>query len=532
MVKKIKYPVGIQTFSEIINENFLYVDKTALVYKLVAENKYIFLSRPRRFGKSLLMSTLEAYFRGKKELFKGLDIEKLETKWDTYPVFRFDLSGENYNHPDRVVGKINRYLKRIEREYDIESTGESIADKFFDLIERVSEKTGKKVVLLVDEYDKPMLDCLHDEELHEKIRAELRGFYSVIKTCDEYIRFTMLTGVTKFGKVSVFSGLNNLKDISLNPDYNSLCGISESEFHRDFKSSITDFAEAHEIGEEEAWKRFKVQYDGYHFAGKGEYIYNPFSVLNAFDDKELGSYWFSSGSSDYLVKLIRTHRYNLSELEGVRRKESSLKDITDITYDIVPLLYQSGYLTIKDYDSESREYILGFPNREVNGGFWESLSNYFFRSWGGSPIFNTRLFVKDIEEGRVDDFMTRLKSLFSDTASVHESNKEIHFQNMVAIVAKMLGLEVRTEVESANGRCDMQIFTSSYVFLFEFKVDSTPEKALDQIKTKDYAGPFASDSREKILIGANFSSETRTLSDWVTERISKRVCQNFDNNNL
>ncbi|MDE6793805.1 MAG: AAA family ATPase, partial [Muribaculaceae bacterium] len=242
MAKTIKYPVGIQTFSEIITENYLYVDKTALIYELVKDRKYVFLSRPRRFGKSLLMSTLEAYFKGKRELFKGLAISELESAWETYPVFRFDLSGENYNHPDRVRIRLNRCLKNIEQDYSLCSTGESIADRFMELIREAYRRYNKRVVILIDEYDKPMLDCLHDDELNEKIKAELRGFYSVMKTSDEYIKFVMLTGVTKFGKVSVFSGLNNLKDISLLPKYNALCGISESEFHRDFGKSVEEFA--------------------------------------------------------------------------------------------------------------------------------------------------------------------------------------------------------------------------------------------------------------------------------------------------
>ncbi len=386
MAQRITYPVGIQTFSEIIEENYIYVDKTALVYDLVERSKYVFLSRPRRFGKSLLMSTLEAYFRGRKELFRGLAIEKLEDDWLEYPVFRFDLSGENYVDTERLIGNIGSHLRYLEQRYGLSSEG-SIGTRFSELIRQAYEKYGRRVVVLIDEYDKPLLDCLHDDELHKKIKAELRGFYSVLKQSDEYIRFAMLTGVTKFGKVSVFSGLNNLKDISMLPRYNSLCGISESEFHDYFGDSIRNFAEEHDLTAQQTWDKFRLLYDGYRFASKGENIYNPFSVLNAFDSEEFGSYWYESGSPSYLIKLIERYHFRLSNLEGERRTSSQLSDISDVSRDIVPLLYQSGYLTIKGYENLSGrdlggEYILGFPNREVTESFWTSLSNHFFRGYG------------------------------------------------------------------------------------------------------------------------------------------------------
>ncbi|MDE6768410.1 MAG: ATP-binding protein [Muribaculaceae bacterium] len=512
MAKTIKYPVGIQTFSKIIDNNYLYVDKTALIYELVTNTEYVFLSRPRRFGKSLMMSTLEAYFKGKRELFKGLAISELESDWVTYPVFRFDLSGENYNHPDRVRIRLNRCLKNIEQDYSISSTGESIADRFMELIREAYRRYNKRVVILIDEYDKPMLDCLHDEELHEDIKAELRGFYSVMKASDEYIKFVMITGVTKFGKVSIFSGMNNLKDISLLPRYNALCGISESEFHINFSKSVEEFARENGLSVDETWGEFKSLYDGYHFASRGEYIYNPFSVLNAFDSEETGFYWFLSGSSSYLINLVKRHMFLLSNLEGEQRTPEQLSDISDISRDFVPLLYQSGYLTIKDYDTATRCYTLGFPNREVYRGFWDCLANYFFRGYGGSYTFSLTKFVSDVNEGRPEAFMERLRSLFADTESEHEPNKEIHFQNMMAIACKMMGLSVRTEIHSSMGRCDMQIETPAYVYIFEFKVDGSAEEALGQIRERDYAGRFGSDPRTVFLIGANFSTKTRTLT--------------------
>lgn len=308
MKQPIKYPVGVQTFSKLRENNYFYVDKTALLHKLVANEEYVFLSRPRRFGKSLLMSTLEAYFKGKKELFNGLAISELETEWVEYPVFHLDLSGANFSNPEVLVEHIGMYLDNIEEDYSLTSDGD-ISRRFKQLIRRAYKKYGKKVVILVDEYDKPMLDYLHDLDIHEKLKAELRGFYSGIKSSDEYIKFAMLSGITKFGKVSIFSGLNNLTDISLLPDYNAICGISESEFHSDFENSINNFANKYSLQADEVWGKFKLMYDGYHFANEGEGIYNPYSVLSAFKQEKLSSFWYDSGSPSYLVRLVETNSY-------------------------------------------------------------------------------------------------------------------------------------------------------------------------------------------------------------------------------
>ncbi|MDE6341528.1 MAG: AAA family ATPase [Muribaculaceae bacterium] len=375
---RIKYPIGIQTFSKIVEGGYIYVDKTELVYDIAKRYEYVFLSRPRRFGKSLLMSTLEAYFKGEKDLFKGLAIDCLEKDWTCHPVFRFDFSPANYVDTSRLIDYIGASLKNIAQDYSLSIEGPNNSVIFSDLIRQAYSKYGQKVVILIDEYDKPMLDCLHDSELHENLKAELRSFYSVIKASDQYIRFAMLTGITKFGKISVFSGLNNLKDISMMPRYNAICGISESEFHRDFKKPIESFAEEHDLKEDEAWAEFKTMYDGYHFASRGEGIYNPFSVINAFDENELKNFWYSSGSPSYLIKLIELNSYRLDRIDGQIRKEEQLSDITDTSDDFVPLLFQSGYLTIKDYYSESKEYLLGFPNKEVDGSFWSSLASRFF----------------------------------------------------------------------------------------------------------------------------------------------------------
>lgn len=516
---RIKYPIGIQTFSKIIDGGYVYVDKTELVYDVVHKYDYVFLSRPRRFGKSLLMSTIESYFKGEKKLFKGLAIDAIEKDWKQYPVFRFDFSPANYVDTSRLRDRINGCLDSIAQDYSLSVNAQNFSEKFAALLKQAYQKYGMQVVILIDEYDKPMLDCLHDADLNEKLKAELRSFYAVIKASDQYIRFAMLTGITKFGKISVFSGLNNLKDISMMPRYNDICGISETEIHRDFKEPIAKFANEHDITEDEAWERFKTMYDGYHFASRGEGIYNPFSVINAFDENELKNFWYASGSPSYLIRLIERNHYKLDSLDGQVRKEVQLSDITTTTKDFVPLLYQSGYLTLKDYYADTQEYLLGFPNLEVNSSFWNSLAYRFFLGTDGNPAFNLRKCLSDVNEGRPEEFMLSMKSLFADTSSEYEKDKEIHFQNMMAIAAKMMGLTVRTEIHSAKGRCDMQILTSGFVYIFEFKIDGTPEEGLQQIKDKGYAVSFAADARTVFVIGANFSTESRTLDGWIIEKI-------------
>ncbi len=518
-----KLPVGIQTFAHIREEGYLYVDKTNFVYNLANSYKYVFLSRPRRFGKSLLLSTFEEYFKGNKELFKGLALERLETEWKSYPVLRFDLSGEAYLSIRHLVANVSGDLSVYEKQYGISpefSDDDMLGSRLQSLLRNIHEKTGKKIVVLIDEYDKPMLDSFHDDTLHNNMKLQMRGFYSVLKKCDALIQFAMLTGVTKFGKVSIFSGLNNLEDISMMNEFNEICGISEQEFHRDFRGCVSTFAEFNDITEEETWQEFKKFYDGYHFSKKGSDIYNPFSTLSAFKKNELGSYWFATGSSDYLTRLISRHRFILKELEGERRTEIQLSDITDRTRDLVPLLYQAGYLTIKGYDSRFRLYTLGFPNLEVNHGFWTSLADYFFYDSRRGSVFDLQSFVLDLESGRIEDFITRMRSLFASLSSEHEPDKEVHFQNIITIFTKMLGFEVDTEVHSSQGRSDIEINTSNYIYIIELKVDSSSEEALNQIMEKGYARQYEADSRTKLLVGVNFSSKTRTLSPPAIEVIS------------
>lgn len=517
---QMKYPLGIQTFSEIIEENYLYIDKTNIVYQLVNSSKYVFLSRPRRFGKSLLISTIQCYFEGRKDLFEGLKIEQLEQKWDKYPVLRFDLSAANYDDPAVLLSKLSTYLRKYEKLYHITPNADSaIGDRFRELIECVYEQSEKRVVILIDEYDKPMLDSLHDDALHTKLRNDLRGFYSTLKECDEYIRFVMLTGVTKFGKVSVFSGLNNLTDISMMPEYNDICGITQQEFIDNFQQSIRIFAQKNNISQLEVIKNFKAMYDGYHFAYNANDIYNPYSTLYAFMTCRLKAYWFETGSPSYLVALIKRSHFILQDLEGAKRSETALGNMLGSSHDIVPQLYQAGYLTLKDYNPSTDLYTLGFPNREVRKGFWDSLGDIFFREGRNVTQFDLNAFVQDLESGNIEDFMLRLKSMFASISNEHEPDKEVHFQNMITIFMMMLGYSVSTEVHSSQGRSDIEIQTSQYIYIIELKVDGSAEEALKQIQDKGYATRHEIDPRKKILAGANFNKDSRTLTDWIIDSL-------------
>lgn len=520
MLKGIKYPVGLQSFGKIRKGGYLYIDKSRFVYRLATKGEYVFLSRPRRFGKSLLLSTLECYFRGESHLFDGLEIASLEKEWITYPVFRFDLSGESYTNPEKLLLHINYALDDIEDRYGLVSEG-TISRRLQVLIREAHKKFSQPVVILVDEYDKPLLDCLHDELLQEQIKTELRAFYSVLKMSDEHIRFCMITGVTKFSQVAIFSGFNNLKDISLHPDYNAVCGISETEFYHNLTESIENFSEVTGFSHERVLRLFKDNYDGYRFASTGENIYNPFSVLYALSDSKIGNYWYSSGSSTFLVNLVRRTGFILSSLEGEKRTGRQLSDLSGATSDFASLLYQSGYLTIKNYDAAEDLYTLGFPNMEVYKGFWESLAENIFIGYGAKSTFNLKAFLDDINYGHPSRLMERFRALLADTGYSQNTNQEIHFQNMLAIACKMMGLGVGTEVRSSEGRCDMQIKSAAYVYIIEFKIDKPAEVAIAQIRDKGYARPFAMDSRTVYLIGASFSSRSRTLESWIIEELAK-----------
>ena len=509
------YPIGIQNFSELRENNYLYIDKTALIYKLVSEGKYYFLSRPRRFGKSLLVSTLEAYFQGRKDLFNGLAIENLEKDWQEYPVLHLDLNTEKYDSAEVLYEKLSGTLELWEDEYGRREAERSLPMRFEGIIRRVKEKTGRNVVILVDEYDKPMLQAIGNEELQKEYRNTLKSFYGALKSCDGYIKFALLTGVTKFGKVSVFSDLNNLNDISMDHRYYDLCGISEAELYQYFEESIRGLAQANGQTYEQACAQLKQDYDGYHFTYDTPGMYNPFSLLNTFDKQRYGSYWFETGTPTFLVELLQKYDYNLEEMAGKETDSDVLGSIfTDD--DPIPVIYQSGYLTIKDYDREFDLYKLGFPNREVENGFMKFLLPYYTSTNKSSAPFEIREFVKDIKCGNAEGFMQRLQSFFAGTKFDQiAKDTENWFQNVVFIVTSLCGLYIEAEHQTNNGRIDLLLKTDKYIYVMELKYDGSAEDALRQIDDKSYALPWQQDGRTVIKVGANFSSSLRRLDGWI-----------------
>ncbi len=510
-----KYPIGIQNFEKIREGGYLYIDKTDLVYDLANNGIYYFLSRPRRFGKSLLISTLEAYFSGRKELFEGLKIAELEKEWKEHPILHLDLNTKKYEDKSSLDAILNMHLEIWEAAYGDEKKDRSPEERFMYVIKRAFEKTGKQVVILVDEYDKPMLQAIDNDALQDEYRNTLKAFYGALKSMDRYIRFALLTGVTKFGKVSVFSDLNNLRDISMLKDYERICGITEEELYEMFKEGIKKLGDANDMSEEETKAKLKELYDGYHFNRRCVDIYNPFSILNTFASNEFGNYWFETGTPTFLVGLMKGCKYNLKKLMREYATADSLNGLETFRKDPVPILYQSGYLTIKDYDKEFKTYILGFPNKEVENGFIKFLLPSYTGMDGSDAAFEIISFVKDVRAGNTDAFMKRLQSFFADTPYELVRDLELHYQNVMFILFKLLGFYTQAEYHTSEGRIDMVVKTPDYIYVMEFKLDGTAEEAMQQIESKDYSLPFECDGRKLVKIGVNFSNEKRNVERWI-----------------
>ena len=514
---KRNYPVGIQSFEKIRSGNYCYIDKTELIYRLVKSGQYYFVSRPRRFGKSLLISTLEAYFQGKKELFEGLAIETLEKEWTEYPILHLDLNTKKYESRLSLNEILNQHLEKWEAAYGDEKKDRSPEERFSYIIEKISTVTGRNVVVLIDEYDKPMLQAIGNEELLTDYRNTLKAFYGVLKSCDRYIKFALLTGVTKFSKVSVFSDLNNLMDISMDNRFANLCGITEEELYRDFKEDIIELGEKNGMTEQETKTELKKTYDGYHFVEDSDDIYNPFSLLNTFAKMKFGNYWFKTGTPTFLVELLKHSRYDLHRLTEEVASADSLGGIDTMYSNPVPILYQSGYLTIKGYDKEFQAYYLGFPNKEVEEGFTKFLLPRYAHLETGNSSFEIMNFVKDVRQGNAEAFLKRLQSFFADSPYELARDLELHYQNVLFIVFKLLGFYTQAEYHTSNGRIDMVVKTDKYIYVMEFKLGGTAEEALQQINDKHYAQPFVTDSRKLYKIGVNFSKKTRGIEEWIVE---------------
>lgn len=511
-----KFPIGIQTFVDIRQGNYLYVDKTAFVWRIANTGKPYFLSRPRRFGKSLLLSTFEAYFEGKKELFEGLAIEKMETEWKRYPVLHLDLNAEKYDSQKRLEDILNNNLNIWEDRFGKDVRENTLSTRFSGVIRRASEQAGCGVVVLVDEYDKPLLQALGNDALLEDYRKTLKAFYGVLKSADRYLRFVFLTGVTKFSQVSVFSDLNQLNDISLDYSYATVCGITRTELVETFALEIEEFGRVNELSAEETVDKMARQYDGYHFHPKGDGVFNPFSVLNAFSKRELGDYWFQTGTPTFLVEILQKSEYDLRTLlNGIEAPSSMFSEYRVEANNPIPLIYQSGYLTIKGYDKEFGNYLLQFPNDEVRYGFINFLVPFYTSMTNSDQGFYIGKFVQELRVGDYNAFLTRLQAFFADFPYELNAKTERHYQVVFYLVFKLMGQFTQVEVKSAAGRADAIVKTLKYIYVFEFKLNGTAEEALQQIDDKGYLIPYQADGREVIKLGVEFSAETRNISRWL-----------------
>lgn len=514
MERKVKYPIGIQSFSEIRENGYVYVDKTQKIYDLIDSGKYYFISRPRRFGKSLLLSTIKSYFEGKKELFEGLAIESLEKDWVKHPVIHLSLAGYNPSELDLKEVLKNR-LSHLENEFGTDVTTDNLGSRFGNLIIDIFKKTGRKVVILIDEYDAPIVAHLDDDDKREEMRDMLKSVYTNLKDLDDYIKFGMLTGVSRFSKMTIFSGLNNIRDISLEEKYSDLCGITESELEENFHNGIENLAKELDSDYDSALAELKANYDGYHFTKKSADIYNPFSLLWALASSEISSYWFRSGTPTFLVKALRNQREPLFRLLTEKVGEMAISDIETYRTSPLALLFQTGYLTIKDYDAKKKRYTLGVPNREVETGLFTELladrndmDKYKVDQW----TFDIR---DNFEEGRPDEALKLVKAFFASiAANVTQNKTELFFEDNLYMLLKMVGCDVQTEYWTSCGRIDLLLKTEDYVYVMELKLDSSPEAALDQIEGKEYALQWEPDSRKVFKIGINFLTETRNIGNW------------------
>ena len=518
----VNYPIGIQTFDKIREGGYLYVDKTKYIYEVTHPGQYVFLSRPRRFGKSLLTSTLEAYFSGRKDLFKGLAIEKLEKEWKQYPVLHFDLSDIKKGTVEDFEDSVNSSLASMEETYGVVKTADNLATRFKELVERIYKRTGKQVVVLIDEYDAPLLTVLHDPERLEKMRTALQSFYSPIKKLDPYLRFVFITGITKFSQLSIFSQLNNLKNISMKPQYAAICGITQEELEDNFQEGIRALGEENEMTSEQVLAKLARTYDGYHFAHKSPGVYNPFSLLSAMDNCDFDNYWFSTGTPTFLVNMLKHFHADITKIDGSEAFATDFDQPTENMQSILPLFYQSGYITIKSYDPITDRYTLGYPNEEVKVGLMRILVPYYVHTntlEAGNTVVQMYLAL------RKDDMDGCLKAMqeFVSTIPYQENTlkdaptTEGHFTAMLYVMFSLLNVYVESQVRNAKGRLDILIKTDTSIYVMELKMNGDLDKALRQIDEKDYTIPYQSDGRKVVKVAINFSTEDRTLKAWKIE---------------
>ena len=514
------YPIGIQTFERIRKEDKLYIDKTEYIYRMAhTSGTYFFLGRPRRFGKSLLVTTMQSYFEGKKELFKGLAIEKLEKEWTEYPVLHFDMSGGKHMDKEQLEEYLDYRLQEEEKKWGVTKPVKGANNRLIDLINTAYEKSGKQVVVLIDEYDAPMLDVVHEKEQLDMLRNMMRNFYSPLKYSEAKLRFVFLTGITKFSQVSIFSELNNIINISMSDEYAGICGITKEELLTQMSEDIDELAKSQELTREETIAELKENYDGYHFSAKSPDVYNPFSLLNCFSTREFGAYWFSSGTPTYLIKMMRKFKVMPTNISKMYAKSSAFDAPTENMTAITPLLYQSGYLTIKGYDKFSKLYTLDLPNKEIKVGLFESLlPNYLegmFAQNGDVAIAQMSVLIR---QDNMDGALQLLQTFLGTVPYCNVTNYEGHYQQMLYIIFSLLtGYVVDVEVHTPKGRLDIVMLTHTRLYIIELKLNKNAQAALQQVNLKNYAQRFALCGKPVSKVGINFDSTTGNIEDWVIE---------------
>ena len=509
-----RYPIGIQNFEQLRNNDCVYIDKTELIYKLTHSDRFCFLSRPRRFGKSLLVSTLEAYFQGKKHLFEGLAMERLETEWTEYPVLHMDFSRRKYTDEERLRELLDIQISEWEELYGSDGKASTFSGRFEAVIRCAYEKTGRQVVVLVDEYDSPLLDTNSSPELQQKLRNTVRDFFSPLKGMGKYLRFLLLTGISKFSQLSIFSELNNLQNISMRDDFSAICGITEGELLTRLQPDIRRMADANHETYEEACEHLKKQYDGYHFSKNCEDIYNPFSLFNALNAKDYNNFWFSTGTPTFLIELLQNVQFDVRMMDGMTVMDDQFDAPTEVITDPIPVLYQSGYLTIKGYDPMFKTYTLAYPNSEVRYGFTSALLPNYVHRFPRENTFYIVSFLQDLMKGDIESCLECTRSFFASIPHSLENKTEKHYQTIFYLLFRLMGQYVDVEVQSAVGRADVVLKLADAVYVFEFKYDGTPDEALAQIDSKRYAIPYQADGRRIVKIGVNFDSATRTIGEW------------------
>lgn len=514
------YPVGIQTFERIRKENKLYIDKTEYIYRMTHSGGcYFFLSRPRRFGKSLLVSTFESYFSGKKELFEGLAIEKLEQEWMEYPVLHFDMSGGKHMEKEQLEDYLSNRLEAEERKWGTTHSKRGVNNRLTELITTAYEISGMQVVVLIDEYDAPMLDVAHERKTLDELRNVMRNFYSPLKMCEPMLRFVFLTGITKFSQVSIFSELNNIKNISLDDEYAGVCGITKEELLTQMSEDIDVLAEALEMTREETIAKLKENYDGYHFSPASPDVFNPYSLLNCFDDKNFGAYWFSSGTPTYLINMLRKFKVLPAKIGRSLARSSAFDAPTENLKTITPLLYQSGYITIKGYDKMSQLFTLDLPNKEIKVGLFESLLPYYLEGMyaeeGDVAIAQMSVLIR---QGDMDGALRLLQEFLGTVPYCNNTNYEGHYQQVLFIIFTLLThFVVDVEVHTPNGRVDVVMETEDTLYLIELKLNKSAQAAMQQINLKQYDQRFARCGKPIVKVGVNFDAKKGNIEDWTIE---------------